>query len=159
MAQQPSFNMSKVSSADRIVLGAAGLYFIWALLPFWYKYNGPGADIAGALGVRTTINGWHGPTVFAVILSIVALVWGGLRIAGVATNLNVKAGTVDVLLGGVSLLLTILGLVVQPTLTGPSWGLFVAILIAAAWTYGGYMKMQEPASSGAPPASTTGFGS
>ncbi len=75
MAEKPSFNMSKVSPADKLILGGAGVYFIWSFFKVWYGYNGPGSEFLGRLGVSGKINGWHGPTSFAVILAIIALVW------------------------------------------------------------------------------------
>ncbi len=158
MAEKPSFNMSKVSPADKLILGGAGVYFIWSFLKVWYGYNGPGSQFLGTLGVSGKISGWHGPTGFAVILAIIALVWAGLRAGGVAMNIGVKAGLIDLILGGLALLLTLLGLVSQPAFFGPSWGLFVGIILAAVWTYGAWMKYSEPGTTAStPPTGTGGF--
>jgi hypothetical protein len=142
MAQRPSFDMTKLSSADKIIAGAAGLYFIWSFIPVWYSVDlGP----LSGFGADVSISGWHGVTTFAVVLSILALVWVGLRMAGVSMSLSFKPGLVDLGLAAVAVLFTLLGLVVQPSFFGISWGLIVALLLAIAWGYGAYMKYNEPA--------------
>ena len=54
-------------------------------------------------------------------------------------------------LAAIALLLTVLGLLVQPALFGPSWGLFIGILIALVWTYGAYLVFSAPAATPASP--------
>jgi ascorbate-specific PTS system EIIC-type component UlaA len=146
MGQRPSFDMSKLTTADRILVGASGLFLIWSFVPVWYS-----VDFDPALGSHS-IGGWTGVTTVAAVMSILALAWVGMRIAGVSLNLTIKPGTVDLGLAGIALLFTLLGLVVQPALYGVSWGLIVALLLAVAWTYGGYMKYSEPEMVARPPA-------
>lgn len=132
--------MSKLSTAEKIIAGAAGLYFIWSFLPVWYSF-----DPVPGFGESIRISGWHGVTTLSVIMSVLALVWVGIRIAGVNLNLTFNPSMVDLGLAGIGLLFTLLGLIVQPTLFGISWGLFIALLLAIAWAYGAYMKYSEPA--------------
>ena len=147
MGQRPSFDVSKLSTADRLIAGGAGLYFIWSFLPVWYKF-GIG-DILGVPGATTYFNGWGGVTVISAILSLLALAWVGMRVAGVGLNLNVKPGLIDLALGALGLLFTLLGLIVKRAgVAGFAWGLFVAILLALVWAYGAYMKYNEPAGGG-----------
>jgi hypothetical protein len=141
MGQRPSFDMSKLSTADRILAGASGLFLIWSFVPVWYSFEG-----------IDSIGGWSGVTTVAAIMSILALAWLGMRVAGVSLNLTIKPGLVDLALAGIALFFTLLGLVVQPALYDVSWGLIVALLLALAWTYGGYMKYSEPEMVSSPPA-------
>ena len=141
MGQRPSFDVSRMSNADKLIAGGAGLYLIWSFLPVWYKF-----EFATVLGLEgTSLSAWRGVTFLAALLSLLALVWVGMRIAGVNLNLNVKPGLVDLVLGGLGLLLTILGLLVKPALHGVSWGFFIGIILAIVWAYGAYMKYNEPA--------------
>jgi hypothetical protein len=139
MAQRPSFDLTKLSTADRIIGGAAGLYFLWSFIPVWYSVD------LGPLGGDASISGWHGVTPVAAIMSLLALVWVGMRIAGVSMNLTFRPAMVDLGLALVGLFFTLLGLLVQPSPFGISWGLIVALLLAVAWAYGAYMKYSEPA--------------
>jgi hypothetical protein len=135
MAQRPSFDMTKLTTADKIIAGAAGLYLIWSFIPVWYSLD-PALD---------RISGWSGVTTIAAIASVLALIWVGMRVAGVSMNLTFKPGLVDLVLAIIALFFTLLGLAVQPTFYGVSWGLIVALFLALAWAYGGYMKYSEPA--------------
>jgi hypothetical protein len=137
MSQRPAFDINSLSTADKLVLGGAGVFFIWSLLPVWYK---------------SSYNAWGGLTVIAAVASILAIIWGVLRIAQVNVNLNVKRGVVDLALAGVGVLFTLLGLFVKRSgAFGFSWGLIVGLLISLGWAYGGYMKYSEPVQSAQPP--------
>jgi len=155
MAQQRpggfQLDFSRLTTADKLILVGTGGYFIWSFLPFWYHFS---AGCALGFCPSANINGWHGVTVFAVILSLLGLVWTGARVGGVTANLrlNFPAAYIDLGLAGLALLFTLLGLVVKPaSVFGFSWGLFVAIILAIVWAYGAYMKYQEPAPVGPPP--------
>lgn len=154
MAQQrPGMDLSKLSTADKLILGGAGGYFIWSFLPFWYSVSFG----EGAFGVSASFNAWRSVTLFAALLSLLALIWAGLRVAGVNLNLNVKPGIIDLGIAGLALLFTLLGLVVKYAgVAGFSWGIFVGILLALVWAYGAYMKYQE-ASATPPPPGPGGF--
>ncbi len=146
MAQQrPGLDLSKLSSADKLILGGAGGYFIWSFLPFWYHF--------GAGPISSNLGGWHGITLFPALLSLLALAWTGARVAGVTANVKVNfpIAYIDLGLAGLAILFTLLGLVSKPAFYGISWGLFVAIILALVWGYGAWMRYQEPAASGGPP--------
>jgi hypothetical protein len=151
MAQRPSIDMSKLSTADKIIAGAAGLYLIWSFFPVWYSF-----DPLPGFGEALRISAWHGVTTVSVIMAILALAWVGIRIAGVNLNLTFNAAMVDLVLAGIGLLFTLLGLVVQPTAFGVSWGLIIGLLLAIAWAYGAYMKYSEPVAL-PPPAAGGGM--
>jgi hypothetical protein len=149
MAQQrPGIDLSKLSTADKLILGGAGGFFIWSFIPVWYSVDfGEGFVVGSA-----SFNGWRSMTLFAALLSILALIWAGLRLANVSINVSFKPGMVDLGIAALALLFTLLGLVVKYAgVAGFSWGLFVGILLALVWSYGAYMKYQEPATVVPPP--------
>ena len=146
MGQRPQFDMSRLTTADKLVFAGSGLFCIWAFVPTWYKYTSEslfGVAVPGA--GSASVNAWRGVTFIAALLSLIALVWAGLRVAGVNLNLNVKPGLVDLGLAGLALLITLLGLIAEPAGSGISWGIFVGLILALVWAYGTYMKFNEPA--------------
>lgn len=157
MSQTSGFDMSKLSSADKIVLGGALAYVIWVFIPGWYS--------ADAVIVSVTANGFRFPMILAWLLAIAAVAELVVR-KFTTTNVNLpwKAGMIHLALAGAALVLTLLGLLIKPTLFGISWALFVGIVIAAVWAYGAYMMYSQPAEAsmgggGAvpPPPSPGGF--
>ena len=151
MAQQgQGFDMSKMTSADKIVGGAAVVFIIWTFLPFWYSYDGPGAEFAEAFGGDTSISGFRGVTLLAWLLAVVALIEIGIKAMGTNMSMPIKRGLLHLALGGVGVLLTLLGLIAAPDLFGASWGAFVGVVIALVWAYGAYMMYQQPDGMPAP---------
>jgi hypothetical protein len=157
MTQGASMSMDKVTTGEKIVLGGAGLYFIWAFIPVWYKFS---IDLGalGSFGVSTSINGLRGATLFAWILAILAIAEIVLRsILGMKFDLPAKPGLIHLAVAGLALLLTLLGFVAKPTGFGISWGLIVALILALAWTYGAYMMYSAPDTAPmTPPADSQG---
>lgn len=142
MAQQgPSFDISKVGTADKIILGAAGAYFIWIFLPFWY-------NCCSLLGVSVpggTYNGFRGVLIISWILSILAIAEIVVsRIMGTELKIPGKRGQIHLGLAGGALLFTLLGLVAKQTGLTLAWGIFVGIILAGAWAYGAYMLFSQP---------------
>lgn len=134
MSQTSGFDMSKLSSADKIVLGGAAAYFIWVFIPGWYSFEG------------ITANGFRFPMILAWLLAVAAIAELVLRKFTTTTlNLPWTPGMLHLAIAGAALVLTLLGLVVTPTLFGVSWALFVGIVIAAIWAYGAYMMYSQPA--------------
>jgi hypothetical protein len=140
MAQGSSIDMSKLSTGEKIVLGGAIAYVFWTFIPVWYH-----ADL-GPFGSSNT-NGFHGVTVLAWILAVLATLEIVLRGAmSLQFDLPIKSGLLHLGLAGLALLFTLLGLAAKPSGYGIGWGIFVALLIALAWAYGAYMMYSEPES-------------
>jgi len=160
MAQRPAFNLSKLSPADKIILLSASVFFIWGFIPVWYKLD-CGPEIFALLRnlCNHRISGWHGVTIPALILAALAVAWVVARAAGSRINPGFDPGLVDLGLSGLGLLFTILAFVMQPTLFAFSWGVIVAVILALVWTYGGFMRYSEPASTNPPDVGTTGYSS
>jgi hypothetical protein len=155
MAQGSSMDMSRLSTGEKIVLGAAGAYFVWAFLPIWYKLS---VDLGPLGSISDSKNGLTGVTLIAWILAIVAVADIILRsMMGMKFNLPVKPGQLHVAIAGLALILTVIGLVAKPTGYGVGWGLFVGIIIALAWVYGAYMMYSAPeAAPMSPPTDAQG---
>jgi hypothetical protein len=150
MSQTGGFDMSKLSTADKIVLGGAGAYFIWVFIPGWYSLEG------------FTLNGFRFPMILAWLVAIAAIAELVLRkFSSANLNLPWKPGMIHLAAGGAALVLTLLGLLIRPGVGfgftfGVSWAFFVGIVIAAVWVYGAYMMYSQPESAmGGGPADTT----
>ncbi len=148
MERGSSMDMSRLSTGEKIVLGAAGLYFVWAFLPIWYK-----AD-----NTNDMLNGLTRVTLFAWILAIIALAEIIVRaLLGMKFSMSIKPGVVHVAVAAIALVLTALGLVVRPSGYGAAWGLIVAIIVALVWVYGAYMMYSAPDMRTLPPADGNGM--
>jgi hypothetical protein len=142
MAQQgPSFDMSKVSTADKIILGAAGAYFIWIFLPFWYSC----CSLFGATVDAGGVSGFRGVLIISWILAILAIAEIVVsRMMGTELKIPGKRGQIHLGLAGGALLFTLLGLVAKSTGFTLSWGIFVGLILAGVWAYGAYMLFSQP---------------
>ena len=142
MAQQgPSFDMSKVTTADKIILGAAGAYFIWIFLPFWYSC----CSLFGASVDAGSVSGFRGVLIISWILAILAIAEVVLsRMMGTELKIPGKRGQIHLGLAGGALLFTLLGLVAKTTGLTLAWGIFVGLILAGAWAYGAYMLFSQP---------------
>jgi hypothetical protein len=142
MAQQgPSFDMSKVTTADKIILGAAGAYFIWIFLPVWYSC----CSVFGATVSAGSVSGFRGVLIISWILAILAIAEVVMsRVMGTELKIPGKRGQIHLALAGGALLFTLLGLVSKSTGLTLSWGIFVGLALAVAWAYGAYMLFAQP---------------
>ncbi len=144
-SQSPSFDMSKVTTADKLILGVAIAYFVWTLLPFWYKFS---TGVAGVATFSNSINGFRGFTLIAALLALVAIAEIVVaRMMGVELKIPAKRGLIHIALAGIALVCTLLGFVVKPAFYGISWGLFVGLVLAGVWAYGAYMLFAQPEAS------------
>jgi hypothetical protein len=148
MAQQESsgssFDLAKLGTADRIVLGAAAAYFVWIFLPFWYsccEILGIGVDAGG-------VSGFRGVLIIPWLLAIVAIAEiVATKFLGTEIKLPMKRGQVHLVVAAAALVFTLLGLVAKSTGLTLSWGIFVGLILAAIWTYGAYMLSSQPTSA------------
>jgi hypothetical protein len=152
MDKPSGFDMSKLSNADKLVLGGAGLYFIWTFLPFWYSC----CSLFGASVDAGSVSGFRGVLLIAWILSVVAIAEVVItKFMGTALNLPAKRGMIHMVVGGAGAVFTLLGLVAKTTGLTVSWGYFVGLIFSLVWAYGGYMMNNEPETT-APPAAPGG---
>jgi hypothetical protein len=157
MAQRPSFDITKLSTAAKILLGAGILYFIDLLLAWNRKcISGFGCG---------TLTGWHGIGVLCGILVIALLAWEGALVAGVRMNIGtVQPGLVSAGIAGLLLLFTILRVLIKPSVVTISVPVFIfgwiGLILSLVIAYGGYMRYVEPAPSSMtpPPPPSPGTG-
>jgi Na+-translocating ferredoxin:NAD+ oxidoreductase RnfA subunit len=135
-------DMSKLTTADKIVLGAAGFYFIWTFLPVWYKC----CSLLGQSVDLGTVSGFRGVLIISWLLSIAAIAEIVLtKMMGTSLNLPMARGMIHLGIAAVAALFVLLGLVSKSTGLTVSWGYFLGLLDAIAWAYGAYMMYSQPA--------------
>lgn len=141
MAQRPSFDMTKLSTADKILLGGSLLLFIDSFLN-WQRV------CVSVVGVRigcASANAWSGNGSFAgVLMAILALLLFlavGATAMGIAMP-NVPVATVNAVLTAGTVLFALIKFILAVTNHG-AYGAWIGLILAIALAYGGYMKMQE----------------
>jgi hypothetical protein len=141
MAERPSFDMTKLSTADKILLGGSLLLFIDSFLN-WQRV------CVSVVGVRigcASANAWSGNGSFAgVLMAILALLLFlavGATAMGIAMP-NVPVSTVNTALVAGTVLFGLIKFILAVTNHG-AFGAWVGLILVLALAYGGYMKMQE----------------
>jgi hypothetical protein len=147
---QTGFDLSKLSTASKILLGAGVLYLI-DLFFQWQRQC-----IAGFCG---GLSGLEGIGILNLLLVIALLVWEGLALANV--EINAPRALISAGLAAAILLFTILKIIVDnEAIYIFAW---IGLLLALAIGYGGWMRWQEHQAAGGtggmtmgPPTDTTG---
>ena len=154
MAQRPTFDMSKLTTADRILLGAGALFFIDTFLRWQKFFCIKSVFISGC----ATASAWNGNGGFAGVLaalfSLALIAWIVLHVAGVNLEFGVAASTIASVLVLGTVLFALLKFLLVVSKKG-SWGAYIGLILALAIAYGGWMKMQ--AGKALPPSGGTGF--
>ncbi len=142
MSQSRGFDMSSMSTAAKILLGAGILYIIDTFLPWQRVCIDIGLDIPGASGCASA-SGASGIGVLNLILAIALVAWEGMSLAGV--DIKAPKALVSAGLAGALVIFTILKIVIDSeAIYFFAWiGLVLALVIG----YGGYMRWQEHQSS------------
>jgi hypothetical protein len=159
MAQGSSgFDLSRMSTATKILLGGGVLLFIDSFLS-WQKVC---FEIAG-LGGCVTANMWGGDGSFfgllGGLLTIALLIWEGLALANVDLNVGMPRSKISAYVGFGVLGFVVIKFIFAMT-QSPAFGAFIGLILALAVGYGAWMRFQEPeARPMAPPTSsdTPGF--
>jgi hypothetical protein len=143
MSQSGGFDMSKMSTAHKILLGAGVLYVVDVFLPLQRVCIDLGIDLPGASGCASA-SGASGIGVLNLLLAIALVVWEGMDLA----NVDIKAprALISAGLAGAIVLFTILKILVDfDEIYIFAWiGLILALVIG----YGGWMRWQEHQASG-----------
>jgi hypothetical protein len=138
-------NMADLSTATKVLLVAGVLMFI-DLFFAWQKecVDTPIGDVCG------TRSGWAGWGVLIGLLVIALIVWEGITLAGIASNLNVPvaASMVTAALAAAILLFTIIKFLADNE--ARSWPMWVGLLLAIAIAVGGWLKWKETPAEPAP---------
>lgn len=152
MAQRPSFDMGKLTTADKILLGGALLLFIDSFLR-WQQVCIP-KELAALVGGRCGgFSAWGGSASFAGVLmalfALLLLAGSVAMLSGITLPVTLPMSTVLAGLTGGTVLFGLLKFIFVVGNHG-AFGAWVGLILILAVAYGGYMKMQEQKT--APPA-------
>jgi hypothetical protein len=147
MAQSSGFDMSKMSTATKVMGAEAILLLIDSFLP-WQRVC---VGLSGVFEACGSASMWGGSGSFfgfiAGILTIVLIVWIGFTVAGTSSlNLSASPAKITAYLGFGVLAFTVVKFIIAVT-DHPGFGAWVGILLALAVGYGAWMKFQEPESA------------
>jgi hypothetical protein len=150
MAQQrpAGFDFTKYSTGTKILVIAAGVAFINSFIPWWQHVSiGPFSVSASALGGNASWAGW-----LMFLFLIALLVYEVLSALGTLSTVNMPmpANQITMILAGGVVLFGLLKFLLA--LSHVFIGAFIGLICLIAIAYGAYMKYQEPATTGAPPA-------
>jgi hypothetical protein len=138
------FDMARMSTGSKILMGAGLLLFIDLFLP-WQRVD------FGPFGGGFNVSGFSGLGVLVAILVIALLVWEGLLIAGVNINMGTTSpALISAILGGATALFTIILFLTR--LTAISFGAFIGLILALVLAYGAYVRYNESRVTTPPPA-------
>ena len=149
---QTGFDLSKLSTASKILLAAGALYLIDLLLP-WQRVC--------FVGQCVTASGIEGIGVLNLLLVIVLLVWEGLAVANI--RIDAPQALLSAGIAAIIVLFTILKIIVDSdSIYIFAW---IGLLLALAIGYGGWMRWQEHQAGstsggttmGPPPTDSGGF--
>jgi hypothetical protein len=141
------FDMSKMSTAEKLLAGGSILLLIDSFLP-WQKFC---ADL-GALGGNVcvgSVSAWQGSgSIFGVLMglgAIALIVLGVLSMSGSASSMNMGSMSTDKLLGFLGLGVAAFGLLkfIFVLTNSPGWAAFVGLLLLVAIAYGAWQKVQS----------------
>jgi hypothetical protein len=142
MAQRPSFDMSKLSTADKILLGGSALFLIDSFLP-WQRVC---LEVAGFSGGCISANAWGGDASWAGILAslaaILLLLASVAGLAGVAMPPTMPMQAIVSWLALGTTLFAVLKFLLIVTNEAYFFA-YLGLIIALGLAYGGWMKMQE----------------
>jgi hypothetical protein len=143
----------KISKGERMVLISGAALFILSFIKPWAKLDLGGAgQLLG--GISASFSAWdYGffPLKLALILSLIGVGLVIAKLAGASPNVP---PTTHAALGGLTLVLILLQVLIGPPDAGivdvvdRGIMLFIALIPAAAQAYGGYLVLQEAGEAG-----------
>jgi hypothetical protein len=144
-----SFDMSKMSTASKILMGGSLLLLLDSLLFSWQKVCVDLGDLGGLVNIDNCAKasmwggnaGWAG--VLTGLLVIALLIWEGLQLAGQSIDVGLPAPRISAYLGFGVLVFGVLKFLLVVT-KDPAFGAFIGIILILAIGYGAWMRFQEP---------------
>jgi hypothetical protein len=143
MAQSKGFDMSKMDTGHKILLGAGIAYLIVLFLPWQRVCIDLGLDIPGASGCASA-SGASGIGVINLLLVIGLIAWETMGLAGV--EINAPKQLVSAGLVGAIVVFTVLKILVDSeALYFFAW---IGLILAVVLGYGGWLRWQAHQASG-----------
>jgi hypothetical protein len=142
------FDMSKMSTASKILLGGSVLLLLDSFIFSWQKAC---ADFS-ALGVPGSgfcvkFSMWGGSASWAGLLTgllVIALIaWEGMQLAGQSVDVGQPASKISAYLGFGVVVFGVLKFLLVVS-NSPGLGAFIGIVLILAIGYGAWMRFQEP---------------
>jgi hypothetical protein len=150
------FDLSRLRRGERIAAIGGILLFVFLFFFDWYgAHLPPGAqNAANALGIDTTINGWHGHTVLRWLMLATIVAALGLAFLTAAQRTPALPVTAATLLTALAALTTVLVayrvIINEPgpnNLVDVKVGAWLGLVSLALITYGGYLAMRDEGTS------------
>ena len=142
------FDMSKMSTAEKLLAGGSILLLIDSFLPWQSVDLGPLDDLLGDAG-GLNFNMWQGSGSFfgllAGLLAIALVVVGVLSMTGSMANMNMGSMSADKLTGFLGLGVAAFGLLkfIFALTESPGWAAFVGLVLLVAIGWGAWQKVQS----------------
>jgi hypothetical protein len=141
------FDMSKMSTAEKLLAGGSVLLLIDSFLP-WQSFGGELGDLGELIGVKTSWSMWQGSGswagVLAGLLAIALIVLGVLTMTGTMANMNMGTMTPDTLVGWLGAGVFVFGIIkfLIVLFNEVAWGAFIGLVLLVAIGYGAWQKLQ-----------------
>ena len=145
------FDMSKMSTAEKLLAGGSILLLIDSFLP-WQKLCADLGDLGDLLGQNNvcagSVSAWQGSGgIFGVLMGLLAIaviVVGVLSMTGSMANMNMGSMSADKLTGFLGLGVAVFGLLkfIFVLTESPAWGSFVGLVLLVAIGWGAWQKVQ-----------------
>lgn len=149
MGARPSFDLSKMSMADKLLLFGGLLLFIDTFLP-WQRV----CISFGGVGACASASAWGGSGSFFGVLtgifSLLLVAWVAMTMMGTNIQVGVPASTVSTILVGGTVVFGVIK-VLFVLFNHSGFGAWIGLILILAIAYGGYTKMQEPKTAVPPP--------
>jgi hypothetical protein len=141
------FDMSKMSTAEKLLAGGSVLLLIDSFLP-WQSFGGELGDLGELIGVKTSWSMWQGSGswagVLAGLLAIALVVLGVLTMTGAMGTMNMGSMTPDKLVGWLGAGVFVFGIIkfLIVLFNEVAWGAFIGLVLLVAIGYGAWQKLQ-----------------
>jgi hypothetical protein len=156
-----SFDMTKLSTASKILMGGSLLLLLDSFLFSWQKSCVDLGDLGALVGagdVCVKFSMWSGSASWAGLLTgllaIALLIWEGMQLAGQSIDVGQPASRISAYLGFGVLVFGVLKFLLVVT-NEPGLGAFIGIILILAIGYGAWMRFQEPAVVVRPPETSS----
>jgi hypothetical protein len=165
MDNTKGFDMSKMSTASKILLGAGILLLLDSFILSWQKACADLGGLSGLAGVGNfcvKFSAWGGSASWAGVLMgllcLALIIWEGIQVAGQSIDLGGQpASKISAYLGFATALFGLLKFLLVIS-NHASLGAYVGLVLILAIAYGSWMRFQEPAVAATGMGGTMGGG-